>query len=50
MRMGMQAELRELKERMLKLLEEDKEFRYAVAGYLGILEVGSHTSRSLGRN
>ena len=39
MRTGMQAELRELKERMLKLLEEDREFRYAVAGYLGILEV-----------
>lgn len=35
----MSAELRALKERMLKLLEEDKEFRYAVAGYLGILEV-----------
>jgi len=33
------AELSELKERMLKLLEEDREFRYAVAGYLGILEV-----------
>ena len=35
----MQAELRELKEKMLRLLEEDREFRYAVAGYLGILEV-----------
>jgi len=39
MRTGMQAELRELKEKMLRLLEEDREFRYAVAGYLGILEV-----------
>ena len=33
------SELRELKEKMLRLLEEDREFRYAVAGYLGILEV-----------
>lgn len=39
MRTGMQAGLRELKEKMLRLLEEDEEFRYAVAGYLGILEV-----------
>jgi hypothetical protein len=29
----------EEKERFLKALEEDKEFRYAVAGYLGVLEV-----------
>jgi len=28
-----------LKEEFLKLLEKDLEFRYAVAGYLGILEV-----------
>ncbi|HDJ25899.1 MAG TPA: hypothetical protein ENF34_01085 [Candidatus Bathyarchaeota archaeon] len=31
--------LAELKHRLLRLLEEDEEFRYAVAGYLGILEV-----------
>jgi hypothetical protein len=29
----------EEKERFLKALEEDNEFRYAVAGYLGVLEV-----------
>ena len=29
----------EEKERFLKALEEDEEFRYAVAGYLGVLDV-----------
>ncbi len=28
-----------LKQQMLKLLEEDLEFRYTVAGYLGIEEI-----------
>jgi len=28
-----------LREEFLKLLEEDREFRYAVAGYLGVLEL-----------
>jgi len=32
-------ELAELKSRMLKLLEEDEEFRYAVAGLIGLGEV-----------
>jgi len=31
--------LAELKERILKLLEEDREFRYAVAGLIGLREV-----------
>jgi len=33
------AEFAELKEKILKLLEEDKEFRYAVAGLIGLDEV-----------
>ncbi len=28
-----------LKDEILRLLEEDKEFRYAIAGYLGLLEI-----------
>jgi len=33
------VELAEFKERILKLLEEDREFRYAVAGLIGLREV-----------
>jgi len=33
------AEFAELKEKILKLLEEDREFRYAVAGLIGLGEV-----------
>ena len=32
-------ELEELKSRMLKLLREDEEFRYAVAGLIGLDEI-----------
>ena len=32
-------ELKELKSRMLKLLREDEEFRYAVAGLIGLDEI-----------
>ena len=35
----MSTSLRELKERFLRLLDEDKEFRYTVAGYLGLSEI-----------
>jgi SMC interacting uncharacterized protein involved in chromosome segregation len=31
--------MQELKEKFLELLDKDKEFRYAVAGYLGIAEI-----------
>jgi DNA repair exonuclease SbcCD ATPase subunit len=31
--------MQELKEKFLELLDKDKEFRYAVAGYLGITEI-----------
>ncbi|RLE58554.1 MAG: hypothetical protein DRJ32_06205 [Thermoprotei archaeon] len=31
--------MRQLKEKILRLLEEDKEFRYAVAGYIGMREI-----------
>ena len=31
--------VKELKSRMLKLLREDEEFRYAVAGLLGMEEI-----------
>jgi len=33
------VELTELKSAILKLLKEDEEFRYTIAGYLGILEI-----------
>jgi len=33
------SELAELKKKFLELLEEDKEFRYTVAGYLGLSEI-----------
>jgi len=35
----MVAEFAELKEKILKLLEEDREFRYAVAGLIGLGEI-----------
>jgi hypothetical protein len=31
--------MKQIKEEILKLLETDKEFRYAVAGYLGLSEI-----------
>ena len=37
--MGEASELAELKRRFLKLLDEDVEFRYTVAGYLGLSEL-----------
>ena len=36
---GMEQRLQELKRRFLKLLDEDVEFRYTVAGYLGLSEI-----------
>ena len=35
----MEPSLQELKRRFLKLLDEDLEFRYTVAGYLGLSEI-----------
>ncbi len=35
----MSTSLQELKKRFLRLLDEDEEFRYAVAGYLGLSEI-----------
>ena len=35
----MESSLRELKRRFLRLLDEDVEFRYTVAGYLGLSEI-----------
>jgi len=35
----MSIEMAELKARLLKLLEEDTEFRYAVAGLIGLGEI-----------
>ncbi len=37
--MSLPSELAELKKKFLELLEEDKEFRYTVAGYLGLSEI-----------
>ena len=37
--MGATMSARELKSRILKLLKEDEEFRYAVAGLLGLEEI-----------
>ena len=37
--MGVPVSAKELKSRMLKLLREDEEFRYAVAGLLGLEEI-----------
>ncbi len=41
----MGAKQAELKRRLLRLLEGDLEFRYAVAGYLGMSEVLKHLGR-----
>jgi hypothetical protein len=35
--------VKELKSRMLRLLREDEEFRYAVAGLLGLEEINGLT-------
>ena len=35
----MELSLQELKRRFLRLLDEDVEFRYTVAGYLGLSEI-----------
>jgi hypothetical protein len=37
--LGVTVSARELKSRILKLLKEDEEFRYAVAGLLGLEEI-----------
>lgn len=39
----------ELKQRFLKLLKEDEEFRYIVAGYLGLEEILRRLDRHEGQ-
>jgi len=41
-------EMAELKSKMLKLLEEDVEFRYAVAGLIGLEEILKRLDRHEG--
>jgi len=43
--MSSEAELIELKRRFLRLLDEDVEFRYTVAGYLGLSEIMKRLDR-----